>query len=351
MSKQFPVKGLPWSGGFGTNVTDCKTARDVMEKAKLDFVVQKCPLVAKMGFSINSKNTFADDDDESFAYKGHMYRECPNAFATYRTDFNVPLGIVKEKYEVIQNTEAFNFFDDAIGPDKAIWQTAGYFGEGHKIFVCAKLPVDITVKGDKVDNYLVFSNSHDGSASINILFTPIRVICFNMLNSAINSADSYIRIRHTQSARDKIQTGADILRIACEHANTTQQLYDALATIKMSDEEVMRYISRLNLTDAERQTLEDYDPKNGYNKLFKKDYLTLEKTNISIRKINKIVSMYEYYHTGAGQNQIMGTAWGAYNAVTGYYSNVDNTEGRRRMDTLLYGSANRSMGAALKEAM
>ena len=75
------------------------------------------------------------------------------------------------------------------------------------------------------------------------------------------------------------------------------------------------------------------------------------KLSISIRKINKIVSMYEYYHTGAGQNQIMGTAWGAYNAVTGYYSNVDNTEGRRRMDTLLYGSANRSMGAALKEAM
>lgn len=57
-----------------------------------------------------------------------IYRKCDNAFATYRTDYNIPLGVVKSKYTIVQNNDAFNFFDDAIGKNSAIWQTAG-FGE------------------------------------------------------------------------------------------------------------------------------------------------------------------------------------------------------------------------------
>lgn len=349
MSNYNSVKGLPWSCGIGTDVSNCITAEEVMHKSGLDFAVEKCELVAKMPFSIKGNNIINEDDDE-FAYNGNIYRGCPNAYGTYRTDKNIPLGIVKSKYEVVQNVDAFKFFNDAIGYNKAQWQSAGYYGLGHKIFVTAKIPADFDVKGDPIKSYLIFSNTHDGSGSISILFAPIRVFCTNILNSAFQQADSYIRIRHTRTAKEKLERGTEILRIACEHANSSKELYESLAAIKMNDRQVMEYIANLNLTEAEQMALHDYDSQFGLNKLYRRDYYTLESTKISMRKANKIISMYEYYHAGAGQTKILGTAWGAYNAITGYYSNIDNTEGEKRMDTLCYGGANKSMSQALTSA-
>lgn len=346
---RYYAKGLPWASGIGTNVEGCQTTQEVMEKAGLNFSVSKCELVARMPFSINGNNEVSDTMGD-FSHNGYIFRDCPNAYATYRTDKNIPLGLVKSKYEVVQNIDAFKFFDDAIGFDKANWQYAGAFGYGHKVFITAKLAMGSTVGGDPIDNYLVFSNSHDGSSSINILFTPIRVFCTNCLASAFESASSYIRIRHTKSAGDRLERGAEVLRIACEHAKTANELYNSLVKINMSDEEVTKYLADLCLSDEEQAALYQYDEKNGYKKLLNSDYLTMESTGISTRKVNIIRSMRDYYFSGVAQERILGTAWGAFNAVTGYYSNVANLQGEKRMDSLLYGNANTVIRRALHEA-
>lgn len=260
MSK-YTNKGVPWSSGIGADVSDCHTCQEVMTKANLDWKVKKCELVAKMPFSINTiENTKLDLD--TFNYDGHIYSPCPNAYATYRADKDIPLGIVKSKYEVVQNSDAFSFFDSAIGENKCIWDRAGYFGYGEKIFVAAKLKFDTNVCGDPIENYLVFGNSHDGSGSVNVLFTPVRVFCTNCLNAALKQADSYLRIKHTASAKERLDRGAEILHVAFEHARSAQQLYECLAKVNMNDEAVMQYIANLNLTEAERIALENYDPKN-----------------------------------------------------------------------------------------
>jgi len=348
MSK-YSVNGLPWSSGIGVDVKDCTTSREVMEKAGLNFSVEKCDLYAQMPFSLYGNNNINEEGGD-FAHNAKIYRNCPNGYATYRTDKNIPLGVVKSKYEVVQNIDAFNFFDDAIGPDKAIWQYAGMFGYGERIFVAAKLPVTISVKGDPVENYLVFSNSHDGSTSINVLFTPVRVFCTNCLKAAFNNADSYIRLRHTRTVQERLQRGSEVLHIACSYAEDAKQLYEALATITVSDEQVMKYLADLNLTNAEIEALNLYDDKNGYKKLFARDYMTMERTGISTRKANQIINMFEYYLDGVGQKEIAGNAWGAYNAVTGFYSNVANLSGAKRMDSLLYGNAGNVMSKALTQA-
>lgn len=346
MSK-YVVNGLPWAHGLGKKVEGIQTAREVMEAASLDFTVKKCELVAKMPFSLGS-NTDIDESNGDFKHNGNIYRGLDGAFATYRTDMNIPLGFVKSKYEVIQNVDAFNFFDEAIGKDKAVWQYAGYYGLGHKVFITAKLPITTTVNGnDPIDNYLVFSNSHDGSSSIDILFTPIRVFCTNCLAAGLNSAASHIRIRHTQSAKEKINEGARILHIACEYATKAQDVYNALYAMKMNDDQVMKYIASIVLNEEEIHTLEQYDKVAGYRKLFAVDYLTMDRTGISTRKANQLHQMFEYYLDGIAQQNITGTAWGAYNAITGYYSNVANLEGEKRMDSLLYGNANKNMITAL----
>lgn len=342
--------GLPWGGKIGKNVTDCTTSREVLEKANLDFQVEKCELFAQMPFRINGDNSINETMGD-FAHNGEIYRPCPNGYATYRTDKNIPLGVVKSKYEVVQNIDAFNFIDSAIGKDKAMFQYAGCFGFGHKVFITAKLPITTTVGGDPIDNYLVFSTSHDGTSSIDILFTPVRVFCLNCLSAGIKEADAHIRIRHTKTAQERLTFGAEMLRVALKYAEHSKELYESLLTIKMNDDQVRDYISRLVLSPAEYASVCAEFKDHTIRKIFNRDYLTMEKNGISTRKANILNTMFDYYQTGVAQEKILGTAWGAYNAITGYYSNVKEQDGEKRMNNLVFGGDRLSMNKALNEVI
>jgi phage/plasmid-like protein (TIGR03299 family) len=346
----YKVNGLPWGGKLGIDVQDCNTSEEVIKKAGLDFFVEKCELVAKMPFSINGDNSINDQMGD-FSYGGSIYRECPNGYATYRTDKNIPLGIVKSKYEVIQNIDAFNFINSAIGEDKAIFQKAGCFGYGHKVFITAKLPISTTVGGDPIDNYLVFSTSHDGSGSIDILFTPVRMLCLNMLNSSIEESSSHIRIKHTKTAKDRLDFGAEMLKIAIEYAKSSQLLYESLLTIKMTDDQVRDYIARLQLNSNQYNALTECNKDYNIRKLFDKDYITLQRNEISTQKSNTINTIFDYYKNGIAQEPIVGSAWGAYNAITGYYSNIKNQEGEKRMNNLIFGNDRLATSKALNLVM
>jgi phage/plasmid-like protein (TIGR03299 family) len=97
------------------------------------------------------------------------------------------LGIVGDRYDVLQNREAFNFFDQIAGEGRAICHTAGALGDGERIWILAKLPDDIVVAGrDRVEKFLLLSNSHDGESAVPVKFTPIRVACRNTLTQALS---------------------------------------------------------------------------------------------------------------------------------------------------------------------
>lgn len=336
MALAFRIKGVPFRYKGAINVEDCKTAEEVIIKAGLDWEVAKCPLIAKMPFN-GVIDPMAHTAETSFVRGSDLYRDCPNAYATYRTDRNIPLGIVKEKYTEVQNMDAFGFFNDAIGKDKAIWQTAGFFGNGEKIFVSAKLPDSIYVNGmDPVDNYLVFTTSHDGSSGVKILFTPIRVICENTLNAAIRNATNYVSFRHTASVHRNIDQAGEILGIAKEKTLFLAEQYEAMSKIKMTDKEVNQYFIDLILSENEKIALAETGHTN--EQLIAKNWMAVEDSGISTKKVNVLHNMREYYEIGPGQKQYLGTGWGAYNAVTGYYSNVDNADGIKRFDKLVFGS-------------
>lgn len=336
MSISFRIKGIPFRYKGAINVEDCKTAEEVIIKAGLDWEVAKCPLIAKMPFD-GTIDMMSHPIAESFIRGSDLYRDCPNAYATYRTDRNIPLGIVKEKYTEVQNIDAFNFFNDAIGKDKAIWQTAGFFGNGERIFVSAKLPDSIYVNGkDPVDNYLVFTTSHDGSSGVKILLTPIRVICENTLNAAIRNATNYVSFRHTASVHQNIDTAREILGICQQKIQFLSEQYEAMSKIKMTDNDVNKYFADLILTDKEQQNI--IDTGHTLEQLIAKNWKAIDDSDISMKKVNVLHNMRGYYEIGPGQQQYLGTGWGAYNAVTGYYSNVDNAEGIKRFDKLVFGS-------------
>ena len=332
------VKGAPFRYSGAINVEDCKTSEEVMHKSNLDWKVSKCELVAKI--PIHSDNPA----DNGFIFGSNNYVECPNAFATYRTDYNIPLGIVKERYTPVQNVEAFTFFDNAIGKDKAIWQTAGFFGNGERIFVSAKLPKNILVQGDPVENYLVFTTSHDGSSGVKILFTPIRVICENTLNAAINNSSNYISFRHTKSVYNNLDIASEILGICDSRIVFLQEKFNFMRKKKIKDETAQNVFANVILTEDEQFKIN----QTGHNikQIIMRDWRAIQDAEISMKKVNILSEINNYYFSGIGQKEILGSAWGVYNAITGYYSNIDNSEGTKRMDSLLYGDKSRKIELA-----
>ena len=347
----YKIKGMPWNYAGSIDVSDCSSAREVIQKAGLDWDVAKAPLFAKMPINLEDEDIQNKQLDYINSHRkdnsivgSSVFGSVSGTFGTYRTDYNIPLGVVRNKYTTVQNIDAFEFFDKAIGKDKAIYQTAGFFGNGERIFVSAKLPKNIRVNGDIVDTYLVFTNSHDGSGGVKILFTPIRVVCQNTLNAAIKHSTNIVSFRHTESVKTKIDAAAEILGITEVMTDELQKTYDYLATIKVTDEEVMNYIAANVLNDQEQYDLKQsgYTPKN----VIYRSSTAIQAADISMRKVNAMGEMFDYYNNGIGQKEIIGTAWGAYNAVSGYYSNVDNAQGEKRMDSILYGDKSKKISKA-----
>lgn len=343
------IKGKPWVYTGVTDVSDCKTSEEVMIKSGLNFHVSKCELVAKMPIKLNGTDEELDkiiqeQKEGAHIHNNNIYRKCDSSYATYRMDKNIPLGIVKDKYTIVQNIEAFKFFDDAIGDNSAIWQTAGCFNNGKRIFVSAKLPNDILVKGDPVENYLVFTNNHDGSGGIKILFTPIRVVCQNTLNAAIKNNSNYVSYRHTKDVHNKISIAYEILGISKIKSEEINQYYNMLANIKITDDDLIQFIGDNILTEEEVARLANTD--HTIKELAYRNGMAMVDSKISTRKTNVIADTYEYYFNGPGQKEIIGTAWGAVNAISGYYSNIDNIEKEKRFDSICYGDKSRKISSA-----
>lgn len=348
----YRVIGKPWQYQGAVNVEDCKTTEEVMIKAGLNYEVKKHELVAKMPIDVMNMNKALDDfnalkrtDDDAHILGSNIYTTCPNAYCTYRDDYKIPLGTVKKQYTIVQNKDAFKFFDDAIGANEAKWQTAGFFGNGERIFVSAKLPDNIRVKGDIVENYLLFVNNHDGNGGVKILFTPIRVVCQNTLAAALKTGNA-LSFKHTSSVHKNIELAHEILGISKQIIEATETKYNILTDIQLTDEDVMKYICEFNLSDEEINNL--LTTGHNYKQLVYRNGLAVADSGISTRKLNTITDTWDYYNTGIGQKEIAGTGWGAYNAITGYYSNVDNSRDTKRMDSLVFGDKSRKVKEALE---
>ena len=137
------------------------------------------------------------------------------------------LGVVGKDYEVVQNVDAFEFFDAIVGGgDGILYETAGALGKGERIFITAKLPGYIRVgKGDFIEQYLMLTTSHDGFGSITAAFTPVRVVCRNTLNAAMRNHSNAIKIRHTASANDRLKQAHTLMGIQFQPRRRTARAY------------------------------------------------------------------------------------------------------------------------------
>lgn len=154
------------------------------------------------------------------------------------------LGIVTDRYTVVQNKDAFAFTDELLG-EGVTYETAGSLREGRRTWVLAKLPQKYFISGDEITPYLVFMNSHDGSGSIKAAMTPIRVVCMNTLNLALSQARRYWAANHTGDIHGRVSDARHTLLYADQYMSELGKAIDHLEHQKLSDRQVYEYIDAL----------------------------------------------------------------------------------------------------------
>jgi phage/plasmid-like protein (TIGR03299 family) len=154
------------------------------------------------------------------------------------------LGVVTGRYRIVQNSEAFAFTDDLIGKGVR-YETAGSLRDGRKVWILARLPKQYRLSDDKVTPYLVFSNSHDGSGSIKVAMTPVRVVCQNTLNFALDTASRIWCTNHTGDMEAKMEDAKMTLFMAENYMSELSKEAKKLERKRISDAAVEEYIRTL----------------------------------------------------------------------------------------------------------
>lgn len=255
---------VPWHK-LGAVVEGAPTSEEAIRLAKLDWDVIQYPVYAN----------------------GALLSDY---YANMRSDTNTTLGIVKGRYKVVQNVEAFDFVDEIVGNGETVhYETAGSLFNGRRVFLLCNLP-EQTLVGDKVKNYLFFTNSHDGSSSLTAGITNIRVVCNNTLQLALKSAPRLWRCRHTESIKEKQIQAQRSLGLATKYLDEIKDVADEMAT-KIINERAF------------------------FEHLFKASGLS-EKASAEVFE-----NVHSLYHKKADLQNFKGTAWGMYNAVADFVSN------------------------------
>ena len=299
----FSVKERAWHG-LGKIVEQYPTSAEAIRYAGLDYTVEKRPLYTTAGDEYTNSAINHDMVVPATSVK------VPNYFATVRNDNDAVLGVVGKDYQIVQNVDAFAFFDAIVGEgDGMLYETAGALGKGERIFITAKLPGYIRVgKADFIDKYLFLTTSHDGFGSITAAFTPVRVVCNNTLNAAMRNHTNAIKIRHTASANDRLKQAHTLMGISNTMADEMQDIFNHWSTVRITDQEVKKLIQVAMVPNKE--TLNN---------------LMAGKTGeLSSVYTNMVDKVYAYAMSSPTQQMdtTAGTVFGAYNAITGYFQNV-----------------------------
>ena len=309
------LKNEAWHG-LGVIVEDEMTVADALKLGNLDFEVAKLP-------------------NRHHLPTGEIITS-DTSFFTYRTDTNFVLGDrLGKSYEVVQNAEALGVVDALVSDGGLVVETAGSLRDGCTVFMCLRMPEDIQVGGsDTVKQYLIIATGHDGNTPILAYFSNVRVVCNNTLQMSFRDATKKHSIRHTRSASDKLNEALRLMGLATKNQKIVAEQYNRMAEVKMQQNQFWNYVGNVFFSPAEIKELQSGKQASAV---------------ISTRKQNVVNSVLNFASTGIGQKEANpGSAWWAYNSVTGYFTHLakhDNAEAR--MESLLFGSAADTMEKAL----
>lgn len=322
IGQMFFFGDLPWHT-LGTEIKQPATLDQAMAAGCLDWTVGKVPIVP-----VNEPGS-----------------QIPHRVAIVRQDrqhgdLGRVIGVVHPGFEPLQNRHGAMIFDSLVGQGQPIYHTGGYLKNGEVIWLLAKLPGDIRVRGDDVlETYLLFTNSHDGSVAIDIRLTTIRVVCQNTLSMALhkNTAGKVFRRGHNGSYDLVKEEAKTFFDFSIKQSKEAEALFTRLAAKPCTDEEFKDFLNKL-MPDPSKPSTANRNPSvlRGF-----------ETRMETVRETRK--SVIQVHQEGIPDRRIPPAEanwWGALNSVTAWSDHVQATESDRYAHVLL-GSGDKLKAAAL----
>lgn len=311
---------------------------EALKACHADYTVQAQPVAA---LSPEVMEMLQNGQDVPFSLLQDLI--VADKMATMRLDHNETLGLVSDKYGIVQNEDAFKFVDlfcsgqFADRDNTPVIETCGVLGKGERVFVTAKFPEQIVIdakRDDLVDMYMTFTTSHDGTGAVRAMVTPVRVVCNNTLTMAMSNNIGRVSFRHTSNVMNRLdllnkenaEFAAKALNVYEVYKNGLEQAFDHLKNIKLSEKELDNILAEVLLSDE-------------YNKIYKQTG-TIESDGIPTRSKNIFIGVKNAMEVGIGQELLeSGTALWALNGLTTYYQNNANyKDAETKFDSIVDGN-------------
>lgn len=233
---------------------------------------------------------------------------------------------IGNRYNVLQTSEMLDITEPLMETFHV--ETAGVLEGGSKVFITFKLNEQTRLKnGDVIDNYILFTDSRDGSTPY-FGYTPIRVVCYNTLMAALKGSKMQA-FRHTSGIKNRISDAITAMGLIVDFVPKAEKVFSSLLDKEIN---MVQMVGDLYLQPQARKEL-------------------ITDGTLATKTANTMRELLAAYSSGVGQ-EADGSGWMAYNGVTNFYNykeykprNYSSVEGRR-MDGMLYGSE----AAAMKKA-
>ena len=283
---------VPWHG-LGVQVSNDLTPVQMMQKAGLDWTVEKQKIVTASGVPVGQKQ------------------------ALVRTSDNTVLDVVGTDWNPVQNQEAFSFFAEYIAAGDMEMHTAGSLKNGQMVWALAKIKESFDIFGeDTVESYLLFSNPHQYGKSIDVRFTPIRVVCNNTLTLSLSQqAQRAVKVGHrTEFDAEQVK---ETLGLAHEKFEKYKEMAQFLGSRKFTAESLIQY----------------------YNEVFPNTSRKTEKAPVNtVEDLSRAARQcYEVLDTQPGAEYGAGTWWQAFNSVTYHTDHVQGRNAENRLHSQWFG--------------
>lgn len=246
-----------------------------------------------------------------FINKGGLKR-VENTVATVRTDTRDILGIVGHKYEVVQNSEQFGVFQEFADKKIISFENGGVFEGGSRTYIQAVLPECIDInpdRGDIIKKMVTICSSHDGTLALQAFVTPIRIICTNTFQVAIDSGQHKTKIKHTKTANLKLVQAIETIQNALNmYGHFDEFILNSTKTKEFSEKETQKFVELLLPSTAKE---------------------------VSTRTRNQRSELLETIFSGIGQAEIQkNNLYKLFNGVTSWTNNILPQKGKGNKNPL-----------------
>ncbi len=208
----------PWHN-IGEVIKGTLSSEEAIKVAKLDWEVIPMPIYDEKG------------------------REIPGFKVNRRTSDGKNLGVVTNKYKVVQNKDAFAFTDALLG-EGVQYETAGSLSSGKRVWMMARMEKTLLAE-EEIDPYLVFTNSHDGTGAVRVAITPVRTVCENTLNLALRKASRHWSCSHMGYIEHKLDEARYTLASAERYMEALEEEFGELKLKTVSERQVREMTDKL----------------------------------------------------------------------------------------------------------